>query len=333
MKEEDKRSLALVVAGALFGFLPTILSYSLAFLIIGSVALALSIVVALLYGTGILQDYAHRIRLSYRWKAPLELGVLDDSGWNLVDKQTYAWTDVHPQDWKSQLQVNAQTKSLCLVSESIKVSPKLDSYAIILNPYGEVYPERDLATLTSLRDILNFVREGGLFVNVAGIPSYWAYNPDLRRRLDIAQAVYGTIETGANFRVFSTKLFELTPLAKELGLRMVATRSPVGVDLAEILGRAPKSCIVYSHRFVIVESNVEPCTATDSTTSLSDVKHHDTIAPIFFVKYGSGEFLFSLPWINDSMHDSSHKEWLRDTICALTIKKAVEMSKEKSFRA
>ena len=142
MKEEDKRSLALVIAGALFGFIPTILSYSSAppVVMAGIVILGLCIVAALLYGTGILQDYAHRLRLSKRWKAP-KLGVLEDSGWNLADTQTYTWTDVHPRDWKEQLQATAKIKAFNLVNESIRVSSQLDSYAVILNPYGEVYPE------------------------------------------------------------------------------------------------------------------------------------------------------------------------------------------------
>lgn len=279
-------------------------------------------VIALLYGTGLLQDYFHRRRLSARWKSTLRVGILNDSEWNLENTDTYAWTDVSPNNWKSQLEQTAQAQGSRLVVELIQISSQFDSYAIILNPYGEVYPEEDLANLTSLRKVINFVREGGLFVNVAGIPSYWAYNLDLRRRLDIAQTVYGAIQTGGSVQIFSTKPFELTPLAKELGLRIVGTDSPFGVDLAKILGRKTH-CIIICRRFAIVESNTETCSPTISLL-YPDGKPYD-MSPIFFVKYGKGEFLISLPWIQDSTHSASQKEWLRDAICELTVQRSVQM--------
>jgi hypothetical protein len=35
-----------------------------------------------------------------------------------------------------------------------------------------------------LDEIFNYVKEGGIFLNISDIPGYWAYNKLLERRLD-----------------------------------------------------------------------------------------------------------------------------------------------------
>jgi hypothetical protein len=204
LKEQDLRSLAFVLAGAFFAFIPTMLTLPPfpVWWFAGSITVLFALIgVALLYGTGLLQDYAHRRRLSARWKGTLRAGILNDSGWNLERTDTYAWTDVRPENWKSQLEQSTEEGLPKLSPELIRVSSHFDSYAIILNPYGGVYPEEDLANFTSLRKIIDFVREGGLFVNVADIPSFWAYNQDLNRRLAVAQTVYATDVSGGGIQI------------------------------------------------------------------------------------------------------------------------------------
>ena len=85
---------------------------------------------------------------------------------------------------------------------------------------------------------LNYVREGGVFANVADIPSYWAYNPDLHRKLDTTTAIYGTLQTPTGTQIFSTRPFELTPLAKKLGLRVAGISQGFPQNLSQILGIA-----------------------------------------------------------------------------------------------
>lgn len=57
-------------------------------------------------------------------------------------------------------------------------------YPIIVNPYGGVYPENDIATLGSLDTIFSYVRDGGIYVNIADIPFYYAFDKNLNRRID-----------------------------------------------------------------------------------------------------------------------------------------------------
>jgi len=55
---------------------------------------------------------------------------------------------------------------------------------MVINPYGGVYPEDDLSTLKSLDNIFDYVRNGGIYVNIADIPFYYAYERNLKRRID-----------------------------------------------------------------------------------------------------------------------------------------------------
>jgi len=52
-----------------------------------------------------------------------------------------------------------------------------DSVDMIVNPFGEAYPEEDLSFHTTFTRIRDYVRGGGVYVNVAGYPFWWKTNP------------------------------------------------------------------------------------------------------------------------------------------------------------
>ncbi|MDI6691518.1 MAG: hypothetical protein QME50_06630 [Candidatus Bathyarchaeota archaeon] len=79
------------------------------------------------------------------------------------------------------------------------------------------------------------------------------------------------------------------------------------------------SPIIKSERLVIVESNVTSCIPTSKQLYM-DGNTYDFSA-LFFVKFGEGDFLFSLIWINTKYHDQKAKEAIRDAICKLTMDK------------
>jgi hypothetical protein len=276
-----------------------------------------------LYGIGVLQDYLHNRTLSNRWKKPLLVGILNDIPWDLANDQTYSWTDVNPKDWETQLKFYAKERGLSVVLQSVRASSQLDSYTVILNPYGGVYPEENLVDLTSFQNLVEFVRKGGLLVNVADIPTYWAHISVLKKRLEAAETVYATSQQGTKIQILPTKPFELTPLAKKLGLHMIPfDDKPVKISLDKIVGRAVEP--IFATRLVIVESNVESRVPPQPFPySYPDGKSHD-MTPIFSVKYAKGEFLISLPCINDSHHNQVQKDVLRDAICIWTLERLEE---------
>jgi hypothetical protein len=170
------------------------------------------------------------------------------------------------------------------------------------------------------------VREGGLLVNVADVPTYWAYNSALGKRLAVAETVYGTSQQGTGIQIIAAKPFELTPLAKELGLRIISfDLNPVKISLDEVVGRQVES--IFATRLAIVESNVESRVSPVRFLYPYDGKSYD-MTPIFSVKYAMGEFLISLPCINDDHHNQVQKDALRDAICIWILERLEKTEKQ-----
>lgn len=63
-------------------------------------------------------------------------------------------------------------------------------YSVILNPYGETYPEEDLFHLKTLTEIRRYINQGGIFVNVAGIPFYYGYDALNDKNVPLANEIY-----------------------------------------------------------------------------------------------------------------------------------------------
>lgn len=114
------------------------------------------------------------IRRSRRFKSPNIL-VMDGS---LVQRQPASvplyYTDRRPDDWQHALTSNnpgwrVETGPVQRLDE--------DRFDIVLNPFGEAYPEEDLTLHTTLRRITDWVYQDGVYVNVAGYPFWWQHNP------------------------------------------------------------------------------------------------------------------------------------------------------------
>lgn len=53
----------------------------------------------------------------------------------------------------------------------------LDNADMVINPFGEAYPEENLSLHATFVRFLDYVRRGGVYVNVAGYPFWWKTNP------------------------------------------------------------------------------------------------------------------------------------------------------------
>lgn len=108
-----------------------------------------------------------------------------------------------------------------------KVYKCFDPFIAVINPYGGVYPKYELKTFTTMDKLLSYMNEGGLFVNVADIPGYFACTPSIKpwRKIDTAlrEAPYAyrvlpNLPNGLIIPIKRFPLFELTPFTRELGV-------------------------------------------------------------------------------------------------------------------
>ena len=185
--------------------------------------------------------------------------------WDLGNDEITAGTDISPNDWQKEIEGLAREKGIKIDVDLITVENYFDRYNAIINPYGGVYPEKDIKTMKIQNKILNYVSEGGLFVNVAEILGYYAYNAYLDRRLDTTPPIYGIVQhDNGSIDLHPSRPFELTPFIKELGLRIYNVEKAKISDwktfefeerFKEILGSEISGTKV--HRVVKLEKNVE----------------------------------------------------------------------------
>ena len=62
-----------------------------------------------------------------------------------------------------------------------------NKFAMILNPFGETYPEYSLDRREVYNIIRNYIRNGGVFVNTAGFPFFYAWIVSLGRKEPISE--------------------------------------------------------------------------------------------------------------------------------------------------
>lgn len=286
------RELALLFAGALASVIGTLLIKSPA----TNLTILLScllVIILILYGAGIITIMNHKRNLFIR-KISKVVGIFSDMAWDSSNKEISAWTNISPDDWKNAIEEYARTNKAKIKVQLISTKNNFDRYTAILNPYGGVYPERNLKEHTTLNKIFDYVEHEGIFINVADIPGYWAYNPLLKRRLDATPQIYGTVEDQLGRIAFvPARLFELTPFMERLGLRVLNTEnysflSKWSIENGPVINNQLE---INVDRAAVVEKNVVPIIKPQKFNS-------SNVTPIFYTKYGDGKFLISLIWFD-----------------------------------
>ena len=95
-----------------------------------------------------------------------------------INEMNSSWVNFSLQDLSSFLQKRKQKHSFLLTEK------QLNNFSVILNPYGGVYPEENIENFTSLNRIFDYVRGGGIYINISDIPFYYAFDKTLKRRVD-----------------------------------------------------------------------------------------------------------------------------------------------------
>jgi hypothetical protein len=235
----------------------------------------------------------HASMIKKRWKKP-KIGILNDMGWDATNPEISTYTDISPEQWKQALSDDT------FETELIDVNSEFEGFIAILNPYGALYPEVDVNSFTTLHKIQGFVKEGGLFINISDIPSYYAYDLKIKRRLDLTQAIY----MAQNNQVTVVRPFELTPMVKELGLRVLAISPPQQQNFGAF-SASPQN--ILSERIAFMETNT---TALIPTIPWQG----STVSSFFEAKYGEGDLLISLCFLDKPAHTQQAKDTIKNAI-------------------
>lgn len=313
MKNINFKPLSLLLAGALLGVLGGLVRECIKpfwiYLLIFSFLL-------ILYGSGstsILWNIYLRYRKNKRIIGKHLIGILNDIPWNVEYREISSWTNTSPNNWMKTINDYAKAHNLNIKAKLVNIGKNLvlPHYIAILNPYGGVYPESDTKEFIGTLDkIFSYVKEGGLFINVADIPGYYLYNSLLKRRLDTTPTIYGP-------DLRPQKPFAETPFMKRLGLQILDTDQDDDLKKWKLKIDNDKEQEVKIQRVVIVEKNVKSIIETKTKRyifvdpSQADRKSYSdfSFSSFFYIYYGNGKFLILLG--SDNYLDNNDvKNWV-----------------------
>ena len=167
-----------------------------------------------------LTNLLSQIEKSFRWdiSRPIKLGILNGY---VHDPSTekpcseYVWSFSKANFWKryfSGLKRNAHQKYDVI---EISASQIDERFPIVLNPFGEVYPEFSIENKEVYNRIKLFINNGGVFVNTAGFPFFYAWDVKRGEKYPISEE-----------RLFLPKSFDISQgilTIKELQLMLSFT--------------------------------------------------------------------------------------------------------------
>ena len=248
-----------------------------------------------------------------RWrskKKPYAIGILSDIGWD--EKRPYrqfaTGTQVTIKEWREQLMEDAERNGVKIEISLVSSKDRFYRYSAILNPYGGVYPEEDLASATVLSKIFDYVGKGGTFVNVADVPGFYAYSPKLERKSVAGAPILTVREDSGRLSVSSISPVALAPFVQKLWLNVnphekeerISWKSPVK-NGTERFGQDIRTMRI--ERIAVVERNVEP------VLTLADAKGagESELTPLFFATYENGKFLISLVYQDSDANINNQK--------------------------
>jgi hypothetical protein len=140
-------------------------------------AAALAVLLYLIGYTTSFENLLHRASMSlrsYRYRKPRVL-IFDGTinGGPAEITPTPIQSDRIPADWRAACEALGWQVDMGPVNRILR-KPAPD---IVINPFGELYPEADFNTNGTVIEIRKYVWEGGVFANVAGLPFWYRYNP------------------------------------------------------------------------------------------------------------------------------------------------------------
>lgn len=131
-----------------------------------------------------INDISWLIKRKWKFKTPI-IAIIKEEGCKPKE------TRYTPSDWRDYFDERYET-------EIISCKKISNRYAVVINPYGEVYPEEDLFVLKTFNRIMEFIKNGGIFVNVGGFAFYYGWDIITKREptpiADVYQFYRGEIK-------------------------------------------------------------------------------------------------------------------------------------------
>jgi HEPN domain-containing protein len=124
----------------------------------------------------------HFVEIKQKFGFPRKLGILngfvDESDPSEKPCVKYPFTEFKINDWEKRFSqfFDVTEGRYKYQIEKISISRVKNEFSVIINPFGEAYPEKDVKKRFAFNILKNYVEDGGILVNVAGFPFFYAWN-------------------------------------------------------------------------------------------------------------------------------------------------------------
>jgi len=162
-------------------------------------------------------DLKRRFSLEIITPPQLEIAILDGYASNRTTEKpcTPTFSHVNSKNWGPLMASNDTNTSFISASE-------IDTcYDAIINPFGETFPEEDWPARRTYERILNYINNGGLFVNVAGYPFFYFWDHAQGRSIPTGRP--RAYLNPANRSIVHVIYFDDTPLYADFGILLDAS--------------------------------------------------------------------------------------------------------------
>lgn len=104
-----------------------------------------------------------------------KLGILDGYVTGINEQGCLEYPNGSKDFWKNKIEALDKTLGKFEIVYT-NVENISEEFAVILNPFGEVYPEINRKSKSAFYTIKNFIEDGGIYVNTAGFPFFYAWD-------------------------------------------------------------------------------------------------------------------------------------------------------------
>jgi len=87
----------------------------------------------------------------------------------------YPFTNASKDFWKKKIEALDKSSGQFEITQT-NIENISEEFAVVLNPFGEEYPENDRKNKAAFKALKNFVEDGGIYANTAGFPFFYAWD-------------------------------------------------------------------------------------------------------------------------------------------------------------
>jgi len=128
------------------------------------------------------------VEIRNRWLPKVRIGILTGyfSEAGEVKCAEFPFANNDRTTWHKRLESLSGTLGIELEIEDINSEDISERYGIIINPFGEMFPEINVKQNLAFNNIRSYIENGGVYVNTGGFPFFYAWDVTLKENNKIA---------------------------------------------------------------------------------------------------------------------------------------------------